>query len=99
MHPPAAFPQLPRVASPSLGTLIAIQPLAGVWLMTRAGLACVILTAVVAAACGNSDSASPSPTAPTTTAPPATTPTPSPTTSCAPPAVTGLAVTQTGSST
>ncbi|HEY1305926.1 MAG TPA: hypothetical protein VGF24_20365 [Vicinamibacterales bacterium] len=58
--------------------------------MSRAGLSCVILAAVIAVACESGESANLSPTAPTTT-PPATTPTPSPANSCAATAVTGPA--------
>lgn len=66
--------------------------------MNRIALSSLIAAAMLAVACGSNDSAGQSPTAPTTTTPPATTPAP-PSTSCAPPIPSGFTLTQTGSST
>ena len=61
--------------------------------MKRAGLLCVIVTALIAGACGSNEAPTPGPTAPTPTTPPPSTPAPpAPTPSCAPPPVTGLSV-------
>jgi hypothetical protein len=67
--------------------------------MNRAGLSCVVVMALLAVACGSGESANPSPTAPSPSTPPATTPAPAPAPSCAPPQVTGLAVSVVGDST
>jgi len=68
--------------------------------MNRVALSCVMVTALIAVACGASDGVSQSPTAPTPSAPPpATPPAPTPPASCAPPPPTNLAVSVTGDST
>jgi fibronectin type III domain protein len=67
--------------------------------MNRAGLSCVIVTAMLAVACGSDEGPNPSPTAPTPSTPPATTPAPAPAPSCAPAQVTGLNVSLIGDST
>jgi len=68
--------------------------------MNRAGLSCVVVTALLAIACGSGESSNPSPTAPSPSTPPATTPAPpAPAPSCAPPPVTGLSVSLVGDST
>jgi len=68
--------------------------------MNRARLSSVIVTAMLAVACGSGDNSNPSPTAPSPSTPPATTPAPAPAPapSCAPPQVTGLTVSLIGDS-
>jgi hypothetical protein len=68
--------------------------------MNRAALSSIVVAALLAVACGSGENASQSPTSPTPSAPPATTPAPpAPAPSCAPPQVTGLAVSVVGDST
>lgn len=67
--------------------------------MNRAALSSIVVAALLAVACGSGESASSSPTSPTPSAPPATPAPPAPAPSCAPPQVTGLAVSIVGDST
>jgi hypothetical protein len=83
-----------------VGTAIApLHVRIGVMSMNRAGLSWVIVTAMLAVACGSGESANPSPTAPTPTPAPTPAPAPAPAPSCAPPQVTGLTVSLVGDST